>query len=141
MLRPSHQSIQKESAAFSFGSISNKTCCSKFWFSGLLGSHFIGCAIDTLPESNIIEPTVFVCVCVFAIRARVSCSVALKLAVVAGGIGGQVIAGLTSLVLRLTESYPSISAFSFADDGHFLIIVTIDFRFLPVDSLSSYVRI
>ena len=81
------------------------------------------------------------CVCVFAIRARVSCSVALKLAVVAGGIGGQVIAGLTSLVLRLTESYPSISAFSFADDGHFLIIVTIDFRFLPVDSLSSYVRI
>ena len=77
-----------------------------------------------------------VCVCVFAIRARVSCSVALKLAVVAGGIGGQVIAGLTSLVLRLTESYPSISAFSFADDGHFLIIVT-DFRFLPFDSLSS----
>ena len=84
---------------------------------------------------------VCVCVCVFAIRARVSCSVALKLAVVAGGIGDQVIAGLTSLVLRLTESYPSISAFSFADDGHFLIIVTIDSRFLPVDSLSSYVRI
>ena len=81
-----------------------------------------------------------VCVCVFAIRARVSCSVALKLAVISGGIGGQVIAGLTSLVLRLTESYPSISAFSFADDGHFLIIVT-DFWFLPVDSLSSYVRI
>ena len=36
---------------------------------------------------------VCVCVCVFAIRARVSCSVALKLAVVSGGIGGQVIAG------------------------------------------------
>ena len=70
-----------------------------------------------------------VCVCVFAIRARVSCSVALKLAVVAGGIGGQVIAGLTSPVLRLAESFPSISAFSFADDGHFLIVVTIDFRF------------
>ena len=54
----------------------------------------------------------------------------LKFAVVAGGIGGQVIAGLTSPVLRLVENYPSISAFSFADDGHFLIIVPLDFRFL-----------
>ena len=89
---------------------------------------------------NLIYRADRVCVCVFAIRARFLL-VALKLAVVAGGIGDQVIAGLTSLVLRLTESYPSISAFSFADDGHFLIIVTIDFRFLPVDSLSSYVRI
>ena len=56
--------------------------------------------------------------CVFAIRARVSCSVALKLVVVAEGAGDQVIAGLTSPILRLTESYPSIFAFSFADD-HF----------------------
>ena len=62
---------------------------------------------------------VCVCVCVFAITARVSCSVALKLAVVAGGTGGQAIAGLSSPVLRFAESYPSISAFSFADDGHF----------------------
>ena len=69
--------------------------------------------------------------CVFAIRARVSCSIVIKLAVVAGGTGGQVIAGLTSPVLLSAESYPSISAFSFADDGHFLIIVSLDFRFLP----------
>ena len=83
-----------------------------------------------------------VCVCVFAITARVSCSVALKLAVVAGGIGGQVIAGLTSPVLRLAESYPSISAFSFADDGHFLIIVPSTSGFFAgFDLLSSYVRI
>ena len=53
-------------------------------------------------------------VCVFAITARVSCSAALKLAVAAGGTGSQVIAGLSSPVLRFTESYPSISAFSFA---------------------------
>ena len=70
------------------------------------------------------------CVCVFAISARLSCSVALKLAVVAGGMGGQVIAGLTSPALRFAESYPPISAFSFADDGHFLIIVRNDFRLL-----------
>ena len=69
--------------------------------------------------------------CVFAIRARASCSVTLKLAVVAGGTGGQVIAGLTALVLRFAESYPPISALSFADDGHFLIIVPVDFWFLP----------
>ena len=69
--------------------------------------------------------------CVFAISARVSCSVALKLAVVAGGTGGQVIAGLTLPVLRFAESYPSISAFSVADDGHFLIIVPVDFWILP----------
>ena len=55
--------------------------------------------------------TCIVCVCVFAIRARVFCSVALKLAMIAGGAGGQVIAGLTVPVLRFTESYPSISAF------------------------------
>ena len=67
----------------------------------------------------------------FAIRAHVSCSIALKLAVVAGSAGGQVIAGLMSPVLLSAESYPSISAFSFADDGHFLIIVSLDFRFLP----------
>ena len=65
----------------------------------------------------------------FAIRARVSCSVIVKLAVIAGGIGGQVIVGLTSPVLQLAESYPSISAFFFADDHHFLIIVLINFRF------------
>ena len=69
--------------------------------------------------------------CVFAITARVSRSTALKLDVVAGGTGGQVIAGLTSPVLWPAESYPSISAFSFADDGHFLIIIPLDFRFLP----------
>ena len=70
-----------------------------------------------------------VCVCVFAICARVSCSVTI-IAVVAEGIGGQVIAGLTAPVLRFAESYPSISAFSFADAGHFLIIVLIDFQFI-----------
>ena len=32
------------------------------------------------------------CVCVFAISARISCSFATKLAVAAGGAGGQVIA-------------------------------------------------
>ena len=79
------------------------------------------------------------CVCVFAITARVSCSIALKLAVVAGSARGQVIAGLMSPVLLSAESYPSISAFSFADDGHFLIIVSLDFT--EFDSLSSYVRI
>ena len=61
---------------------------------------------------------------------RVSCSIALKLAVVAGGTRGQVIAGLTLPVLQFAESYPSSSAFSFTDDCHFLIIVTIDFQFL-----------
>ena len=70
-------------------------------------------------------------VCVFAITARVSCSIPLKLAVVAEGAGGQVIAGLTSPVLLSAERYPSISAFSFVDEGHFLIIVSLDFRFLP----------
>ena len=68
--------------------------------------------------------------CVFAITARVSCSFALKFAVVAGGTGGQVIAGLGSPVLQFAESYPSISAFSFADGGHFLIIIPIDFQLL-----------
>ena len=68
--------------------------------------------------------------CVFAITARVPCSIVLKLAVVAGGIGCQVIAGLTSPVVRFAESYRSISAFSFGDDGHFLIIVPVDFRLL-----------
>ena len=66
----------------------------------------------------------------FAIRARVSCSIAVKLAVAAGGTGGQVIARLTSLVLQFVESYPSISAFSFVDNRHFLIIVSVDFQFL-----------
>ena len=50
-------------------------------------------------------------VCVFAIHASASCSIALKLAVVARGAKGQVIAGLTSPILRLAESYLSISAF------------------------------
>ena len=58
----------------------------------------------------------------FAIRARVYCSAALKLAVAAGDIGGQVIAGLTEPALQFVESYHLISAFSFADDRHFLII-------------------
>ena len=48
------------------------------------------------------------------------------------GTGGQVIAGLTAPVLRFVESYPSTSAFSFADDRHFLVNVPVDFRFLPV---------
>ena len=64
------------------------------------------------------------------IHACVSCSVAIKLAVVPGGICGQVIAGLTLPVLKFAESYPCISAF-FVDDRHFLIIVPVDFRFLP----------
>ena len=67
----------------------------------------------------------------FTIRACVSCSVAVKLAVVAGGIGGQVTAALTSPILQFVESYLSISAFSFVDERHFLNIVLIDFRFLP----------
>ena len=64
---------------------------------------------------------------VFAMRARVSCSVA----VAAGGSGGQVIVELMAPVLRLEESYPNIFAFTFADELHFLIIVPIDFWFLP----------
>ena len=68
-------------------------------------------------------------VCVFAIRARVSRSGAVKLAVAAGNTRGQVIAGLTAPVLWLAESYPSISAFFFADDGHFLIIFPVYIRF------------
>ena len=74
---------------------------------------------------------VYLSVCVFRIRARVTCSVTLKLAVVAGGTGVQVIAGLTVPVLQFAESYSSISAFSFAGGRHFLIIVPDDFRFLP----------
>ena len=66
----------------------------------------------------------------FVITVCVSRFTALKLAVIAGGTRGQVIAGLTLPVLRSVESYPSISAFSFADDNHFLIIVLSDFRFL-----------
>ena len=73
----------------------------------------------------------------FAIRTRVSCSVALKLTVVVGGTKGQVIAGLTSPVLWFTESYPFISAFSLADDSHFLSIVPLirchpTFEFKPI---------
>ena len=71
-------------------------------------------------------------VSVFAICAHVSCSVTLKLAVVAEGTGGQVIAGLTSPFLQLAESYLSISAVSFTDDCHFLIIVPIDFGFYQI---------
>ena len=61
-------------------------------------------------------------------HTRVSCA---KLAayVVAEGTGGQVIAGLTSPVLRFAESYPSIFALSLAVDSHFLIIDPIDFCF------------
>ena len=57
-----------------------------------------------------------------------SCFIALKLAVVAGGTGGQVIAGLTVPILRFVESYPSISAFM--DARHFLIIIPVDFWLL-----------
>ena len=80
-------------------------------------------------------------VCVFAIRTSLSCSVTLKLAVVAGGIGGQVIAGFTVSVLQFVESYPFISAFSFADNGLFLIIVPNDLQFPRFDSLSSHFQI
>ena len=38
--------------------------------------------------------------------------------------------GLTSPVLWFAESYPSISIFSFTDNGHFLIIFSVDFQFL-----------
>ena len=38
--------------------------------------------------------------------------------------------GLTSPVLWFSESYPSISTFSFVNNCHYLIIVPIDFRFL-----------
>ena len=69
------------------------------------------------------------------IRARVSCSIAVKLAVVAGeksgGAEGQVIAGLTSPVLRFAESYQCISAMSFADQRPCQNIVPVDIRFLP----------
>ena len=47
------------------------------------------------------------------------------------GTGGQVIAELTAPVLRFIESFSSISAFFFADNSHFLIIVPIDFWLLP----------
>ena len=74
-------------------------------------------------------------VCVSGIRARISCSIAVKLAVVAGGAEGQVIAGLTSPVLRFAESYRCISAMSFADQRPFqnniIIILPVDFRFSP----------
>ena len=65
------------------------------------------------------------------ISVCVSCSTTLKLAVVAENIGGQVIAGLTTPVLRFAESYLSISAFSFSGNHHFLIIVPTNFQFLP----------
>ena len=55
--------------------------------------------------------SVCLCMCVFAMRVHVSCSIAVKLAVVAGGIGGQVIVGLTSAVLLFVKSYLPISAF------------------------------
>ena len=52
-----------------------------------------------------------VCLCVRDTHVRVSCSVTLKLAVVAGSAGGQVIAGLMTPILRFAETYPAISAF------------------------------
>ena len=66
-------------------------------------------------------------VCVSGICTCVSCSIAIKRD---GGIRGQVIAVLTSPVLRFAESYSSISTFSFVDDHHFLVMVSIDFQFL-----------
>ena len=83
--------------------------------------------VNYIMLSNIYKAEI---VCVFAITARVTCSIVLKLAVISGGIGGQVIAGLTAPVLLSAESYPSIFAFSFVNDRHFLIIVLIDFRFI-----------
>ena len=72
----------------------------------------------------------FVClsVCLLCVRT-LPCTIGVKLIVVAGGTGGQVLAGLTLPVLWFVAGYPSISAFSFVDDRHFLIIVPIDFRF------------
>ena len=65
------------------------------------------------------------------IRVHVSCSIAVKLTVVARDTGGHVIAGLTLSVLLFTDSYPSSSTFLFAGDCHFLTIVPVDFEFLP----------
>ena len=78
---------------------------------------------------NLIYIIAKVSVCVFEIRACISCATGFKLAVVAEGTMDQVLAGLTLPVLRFAESYPSISTFSFTDDCHFLIIVPIDFQF------------
>ena len=80
---------------------------------------------------NLIYEAEIVCLCVFTIRKRIFCSFVVELAVVAGGIQGQVIAGLTAPALRFAESYLSISAFPFADDRHFLIIVPNNLRFIP----------
>ena len=51
------------------------------------------------------------CVCVHCVCPCVSCSIALKLTVAAGGTGGQVIAGLKSPVLQFIEIYHFISVF------------------------------
>ena len=45
------------------------------------------------------------------LRARISCSIAVKLAVVARGTEGQVIAGLTSPIMQFAESYLSLYTF------------------------------
>ena len=59
-----------------------------------------------------------VSVCVSVICSRFSCSIVVKLTVVAGSTEDKVIAGLTSLVWRFTESYPSISSFSLYYDNY-----------------------
>ena len=81
-----------------------------------------------------------VCVCVCDTCACVSCSIAVKLAVVAGGTRGQVIAGLTASVLRFAVSYPSISTFSFTAVRHFLIIVQVKFCFSDLIDCHSAVK-
>ena len=60
-----------------------------------------------------------------------SCSISVKLTAVAGGTGGQVIAGLTSPVLWFTEIVLPFPRLSFVDNHHFLINVPIDFWLLP----------
>ena len=74
------------------------------------GSHF-NYVLLSLHDPIYKAESVCLCVSVSAIRACISCSVSIKLVVVAGGTEGQVLPGLTSPVLQLAESYPSISAF------------------------------
>ena len=76
--------------------------------------------------SDLIYKAKIVCVCVCDMRVRFL----LNRPQTRCGCWGQVIAGLTSPVLQFAESYSSISAFSFADNGHYLIIIPINFRLL-----------
>ena len=74
-------------------------------------------------------------VCVSAMRALVSCAISVKLAVVAEGTRGQVLAGSPNL--RFAELSFHFRC-SFAGDHHFLIIVPLTFGFYRTDSLSSH---